>query len=152
MSIRSSGFSLVEALIVVAVLLLVTGLALGSFQRLGAREALDKESANLISFLVQARALTLASRDAYEYGVHLDTTQITLFRGATYDAATSTNQHLALNPLVVIAGRELQGGGADVIFERLTGDTKQPGRIILSLASDPTITRVITIGATGVVE
>ena len=147
-----SGFTLVEILVVIALLVLIGGIIIGSLGQINRREALAKETANLVSLLNQARALTLASKNSSEYGLHLAVAQVTLFRGLNYDASASTNEVTSLNPLITIASYTLTGGGSNIIFDRLTGTTAESGTITLALVADVAVTKTITVSVTGVVE
>ena len=59
---------------------------------------------------------------------------------------------MTLSFKVTIFSISLSGGGADVVFERLTGELDKSVTITITLVSDTSKTRVITIQLTGVVE
>ncbi len=144
---HNRGFSLLEILLVVGimgVLAAVIAFPLSSFHR---AQKIRGATADVSSLVQQAQSLTLASHDSLQYGVHLTTSTATLFSGTTYTANAASNRVMAL-PSGVTATWSLQGSGANIIFERLTGETNQYGTITLSLSS-PTLSRTITVSKLG---
>ena len=77
--------------------------------------------------------------------------QIIIFRGTTYDAGTSTNIVEQVLPLAEISSTSLNGGGNDIVFERLTGETDNYGTVFISIPGT-TVSSTITIYETGLVE
>ena len=55
-----------------------------------------------------------------------------------------------LNSLVSLGNITLSGGGTDVIFKRLTGQTDQAGSLKVFLKASPETLYTISISATGV--
>lgn len=113
--------------------------------------ALNKDTETVIETLRQARSETLSSQNASQYGVHISATKITVFTGSTYSPSDSTNRDFLLSPMDTIVTIDLVGGGSDVIFNRLTGETSQSGTVVIS---SPTTskTKTVTIYKTGLVE
>lgn len=146
----TKGFTILETLMVIAILAVLATFVVMSFKNFNSAQALNKDAGLVVSVLNQARVLTLASRNNYQYGAHIATGQIVLFRGGSYSSSTTTNTTLSFNS-GVSASTSLTGGGSDVIFERLTGKTSDNGTITLSL-SGSTTTKSITIFSTGVVQ
>lgn len=149
---RKKGFTLIEILVVLALGALVTTFVALSFSKVNATEALDKNSDLVVSVLHEARAMTLSAVDDTRYGVHFDEDKAVLFRGAVYSAASATNVATTLNSQVGIRNISLSGGGANVVFNRLTGATAQYGTLEIYLKSAPTTYLTITISGTGVAE
>ena len=83
--------------------------------------------------------------------MHIGSTKITLFTGSVYSVGASTNQDFNLNSRDSIITISLTGGGSDVVFVRLSGETSQNGTITLS-SSALSQTKTITVYKTGVVE
>ncbi len=140
-----------EVLVSMAIMAFISSIAVLSFSNLRISQSLSKETATVASLLSQARNLTIASKANNQYGVHLASTSITLFIGPTYSSSASTNSSFPLSNLVSLSS-SLIGGGSDVIFSHLDGETAQSGTITMSLIANPTQTKTITIFATGVVQ
>ena len=115
-------------------------------------QALEKSSAGVAAILNEARGKTLAGRGAAQYGVHFASDSVTFFLGAVYNSSDPNNKTERLNSLAEISGINLNGGGSDAIFEKLTGATNQFGTIIVRNKNNPAQTITITIYQTGLIE
>lgn len=125
------AFSLIEVLLSLAILALLASIASISFLSYQREEALNSEAQSLISVLRLARERTIALEDNKAWGVHFEihpSNKYVLFRdeGNGYNGATlkifySTGNSVAIDSL------SLNGGGQDVIFEKLTGQTSNYG-------------------------
>ncbi|MEX2013415.1 MAG: type II secretion system protein [Parcubacteria group bacterium] len=146
------GFTIVEILFVILILSVVTTIVVISFSKLNSTQALRESTALVTSILNEARSLTLSSKGDSQYGVHFEDSQVVLFKGATYSPTNPLNISTRINALVGIRNVTLAGGGADVVFRRLTGETTASGTVELFLQATPETVRVINIRATGLVE
>ena len=146
------GFTLIELLIVIGISTLLIGFTYSSFKLLNQSQALGKDANMVATILHEARAETLASKNGNQYGVHFDPTKVVLFIGPTYSSAASTNINFPFNTLETISSTNILGGGSEVVFDRLTGDTSQTGTVTLSLISTPASVRTITISGAGLIE
>ena len=137
------GFTLIEiivAIAVIAVIVLVIVSALASFRRSAdLNHAVDGVTAQLR----EARRRTIESKDASQWGVHIESSRTTLFKGTTYSSGAADNEVFTL-PNTVTAS-----GPADVVFKRISGDTDQSGTLTLTLGSS---TKIITIRSSGLIE
>lgn len=149
---KSSGFTLLETLMVLAVAAIIITIVALSFGGLNASQALDKSVRNVISVLDEARNKTLSSSDDSRYGVRLESGQVILFRGSSYVSTDPDNEVSELHSLVGIRNVSLSGGGTSVVFDRLTGATSQSGTFEIYLREASTTYRTISIARTGVVE
>lgn len=141
-----------ETVVIITIIFIVTALTFNSFFNLNNEEALNVSVGQVRSVLEEARSLTLASKSDQQYGVHFDTNAIVRFAGSVYDSNDPDNVIRELHQRVQILSTTLTGGGDDVIFDRLSGDTSESGTITISLVSDTSDTRVITVSQTGIVE
>jgi Tfp pilus assembly protein PilW len=149
---NKGGLTLLEILISVAVLVLIVSVITSIFLSFDKHQALERDVSKVISTLEKAKALTLFSREASQYGVHIEASQITLFKGSTYQVGASDNRLTGLHSKVSISGYTLNGGGDDIVFDRLTGETSQDGTITLMSKIDSSQTKTITIEKTGLVR
>lgn len=145
------GFTVIEILVVVGILAVLTAIVFATFVQFRKHQALEKDTELIVEVLSQAHAQTLSSQNSSQYGVHFSASQITLFAGNVYSAGASTNQNYSINSLDTILTISLNGGGADVVFNRLSGESSQYGTITVSSPSTSR-TKTVTIYKTGVIE
>ena len=134
------GFTLLEMLIVVAILGLLSALIVSGLSSYRESAVLDQAADEAFEFLRVARSQTLGSEGGSGYGVHFDTLngRFILFRyfidaGGTLvynNPAESTNTVVSLPSVVEIPDFAFIGTTTDnVYFERLTGETKAAGLV-----------------------
>jgi Tfp pilus assembly protein FimT len=143
---------MLEFLLVLGFFALVASLTYLSFLQFNQNRSLNAAALNVVSALDEARGKSLASLEASEYGVHLDETSVTLFKGSQYVIDDPNNRVTALPSGTSISGILLASGGSDVVFSRVTGVAQTTGTITISLTSDPSESIIITIEASGLVR
>ncbi len=148
---KTKGFSILELIVVLAVMAILVAIFLNTFIVFRKNQALAKDSETIALVLNEARNLTLDSKNSSNYGVHITSSKVTFFVGNTYGAGNSGNMDYALNTTDTIITISLTGGGSDVAFQRLTGETSQNGTVTIS---SPGIsqTKTVTIYKTGLIE
>lgn len=148
---HKSGFTLIELIMVIAIMALLFGIFLGTFVKFRKNQALAMDTDTVISLLRQARNQTLSSKNSASYGVHFTAPKVTIYTGPTYSSGATDNQDFTLSSTDTILTITLSGGGSDVLFNRLTGETSQNGTVVIS---SPGIseTKTVTIYKTGLVE
>ncbi|MBA3733347.1 prepilin-type N-terminal cleavage/methylation domain-containing protein [Patescibacteria group bacterium] len=145
------GFSIIELLMSLAIIGLLTTIILTSFVSFRKNQSLSKDTETIVETLRQARNQTLSSKNSSNYGVHIESSKIVLFTGSTYVVNTASNQEFILNSTDNILSITLAGGGSEVVFNRLTGETSQNGTVVVSSAGISK-TKTVTIYKTGVIE
>lgn len=141
------GFTLIEFLIVVTILVVVAGVILWSLNSFRSRQAVKNTKSEIISALALARSRSLNGLDDKTHGVNFSSAQLTIFSGATFAAGAPGNQTVDL-PLVSLSLN--LAGGDSVVFNRLTGSTVNAGKIVITSLSGQN-TATITILSTGLV-
>ena len=149
------GFTVTELIVVIALVVLFTGLAIPALRVAQKNSELEDASQLLQSVLRLAQSRTLGSEAASQYGVFFDTAaspdQYILFRGATYasrDVAADELHILSKNvemSQVTIPGNEL-------VFLRLTGTVANTGSVTLRLVSDPAKQETVYVSSSGAVQ
>ena len=148
------GFTLIEILIVIGILLILIIIAFPIFRFFGAERDLDNSTEEIISTLRFAQSQTLASEGADQWGIYFSTSSVPhkyiLFQGENYASrVTSSDKTYTLPESVEIYDINLITGESEVIFNRLIGSTGQPGNISLRLKADPVKTKTIYIENSG---
>jgi Tfp pilus assembly protein FimT len=148
----NKGVTIIEILIVVTIIIIVATISTVGFSALNARQALEKDTIKIMSVLNEARSKTLSSKGPSQYGVHIDGTEVVLFRGTSYSPSDPENEVVTLSPRSRITQMTFSSGGSDIIFSRLTGASNKSGEITVALVNDLSTTRTITIYMTGIVQ
>ena len=148
---KNSGVTMIEFIGVFAILVILSTVTLTTFIHFRNNQSLDKDTETIVETLEQARNQTLSSQNASQYGVHITSSKVTLFTGSSYTNGASGNIDVPLTSSDAIVTITLTGGGGDVVFQRLTGETTQDGTVVISSSSIGK-TRTITIFKTGVVQ
>ncbi|MBV22261.1 MAG: hypothetical protein CMI57_02065 [Parcubacteria group bacterium] len=146
------GFTMTETIIIVAVSIILFAIIVSAFSGFNKNQSLNSTSSEVVSVLNEARALTLASLDNKAYGVHFQSDKVILFKGSVFSSSDPDNKITTISSKISISNISLNGGGDDIIFQRLTGKTDQDGTITLSLVSDPSKSKTITVGVSGIIE
>ena len=148
---KITGFTLIEILIVLGIMTLILGILLSTFVNFKNKEALEKDTILVAEVLRQAKHLTFNSKNSNQYGVHFNLNSIVLFVGPTYSAGSPTNEVYNFNPDIILYNTNITGGGSDIVFKKLTGDTNNNGTITLKSKIAST-TKSISIYSTGLIE
>jgi len=149
--LHSSGFTLLETLMVVTLALILSTVSIAALNQFGNRSGHLEAAQIILGALEEAHARTLASQNDTTYGVHFETTQIVVFEGTTYTASDTTNEVFPLPPKTNITNISL-GGDSDVVFERLSGSASTSGTITVTLISDISRSMTLTIYESGLTE
>jgi len=153
--IKNRGFTLIELLIGIAVLILLALIIFPSLSRFRNEQSLQNTSVNIVNYLNLAKSNSLSSLNGQNYGIHFDSKDMVYFVGSTYQSGSTTNENIPFDSGVVLdpsIGLNLNGGGSDVVFPRLTGDVIGYGSITIELSSDPSKQKVIKVDKLGSVS
>ena len=146
------GFTLLEILISITVLIILATIIFSVFLNLRNIQTLKSAGEQVMALIDEARFKTLSSRKDTQYGVHFETGKVILFEGAVFSELDSNNKDLVISSLVEFSQISLNGGVSDLVFKRLTGGTDQYGIITLRLKGDVAKTKNITIESTAIVN
>lgn len=145
------GFTVAEILVVVGIIAVISSISFYFFGSLSQKEVLEKDVASLTALVRNARLLSVASKNASSFGIHLENNKAVLFQGNAYVAGGPNEIIFDFSKEVYLSSWSLSNGGSNIVFDRLTGETFGYGTITLSLKNNSTST-VITVLKTGVVQ
>ncbi|HVU06548.1 MAG TPA: prepilin-type N-terminal cleavage/methylation domain-containing protein [Candidatus Paceibacterota bacterium] len=144
------GFNIVELLLVIAILSLVVGVSVQSYVNFSRAQSLAASASALAGALRDARARTLASVSASQYGVKTDTNIFTVFKGSSFSSSTPGNETFTF-PYPVAASSS--SSMRTVTFTRVTGNASASGTIDLYLPGLPGVQKkTVSIQNTGLVS
>lgn len=151
---NTKGSTLVETLVVVGIVMVIAGIVSLSFSSFRYGQALPNDVDDVTALLNEARSRTISGDAGAQYGVHFQSDRAVLFVGNTYVAGAVGNKTIIVNPMIIITSISLNGGGVDVVFNKLTGETSQYGTLVEKY-NDGSINppnKTITISKTGLVS
>ena len=146
------GVTVVELLLVLAVLAVLSMVALPRLLEMRSNQLLAKSASDIVQALQKAKAKTLGSYNASEYGVYFSSNQIIIFKGQNYVPGASENEITAVpSPLAIsnVALGGISGTTGELYWKRLTGAPSKSGSITL-LGSGTS--KIITISPAGSVS
>ena len=143
------GFTLLEAIIVIAIIGIITAIAIPQLSKVKNVQIMKSSSEDIVSVLNKARSETLASLNSLQYGVHFETNRIIIFSGTVYNSNTASNEIINISLPATISNISLTDGATDFYFNRLSGTASKTGTVTVSISSDASLTKIITISATG---
>lgn len=114
--VDKKGLTLIELLIVVAIITLLA--SVGAIMGLDAvtRKSLASERDTLVTLLTIARARSLANINQTPQGIHTETNNFVLFEGLAFNPSNPKNTEIKKTSSVSISGPE------DVVFENLSAE------------------------------
>jgi hypothetical protein len=148
----SGGLTVLEMILGIALVAVSVTIVTLSFSKVNSNESIDSGVSLVISVLDEARNMTLSGVGGAQYGVYLEESQVTLFKGASYSAGSPDNEVTQLPSLVGVRNITLAGGGSSVVFQKLTGATTQSGTFEVYLKSAPSQLVRVNVGANGIAE
>lgn len=144
-SVQEAGFTLIEMLLSVAIIGILVGLSAPVYESFTRRNDLDLTAQTLTATLRRAALYARAGNSDTTWGVHVDSSAITLFQGADF-ASRNTN----FDETTSVPGSIAASGASEVVFSKLTGAPQTTGTITLQSTTNDT--RVITVNAKGMVS
>lgn len=148
---KNYGISLIEMLVVIAIGAILVTAVIISFSSFRNNKIVDVSADQILSVLNEARVKTVSSEDYSRFGVRLEAARAVFFKGDVFTEPNPSNSNIEtpLSPLVEISDISLNGGGADIVFQKLTGKTNNYGSLRVRLKSDNNKYKTISIKSTG---
>lgn len=127
----NNGFSLIEVLLSIALIALLSGIAAPVFLRLQTKNDLDLAVTSLAQSLRRAQVQSQAVDGDISWGVKIQTSSLTLFKGPSFAARDITYDETSdLNPNITLSGP------TEIVFAKFTGLPQTIGTITFSINSD----------------
>jgi prepilin-type N-terminal cleavage/methylation domain-containing protein len=142
------GFSLIETLIVLAILTIILTIVTFSFTSMRSKKQIEVTIDAIDFKLEQAKSSALAGKNGKSFGVQFSTTSYTYFSGDVYNPNDISNSSTTL-PSNLQISRSLTGGSNAIIFNRMTGLPQAVGTITVSNINNASSSASITIGNGG---
>lgn len=147
--IRSAGFTLVEILVVMSIMVIILAIAMTGFRNFAIFQLYEQDVVTVKSALVDSRVQARSAVDEQVHGVKLLNTSIVLFTGNTYSALDPNNETIDLE--VTTLTMDLTGGVDEIRFSQLTGIPSATGTINV-VGVDLEATTTLEVTAAGVIQ
>ena len=147
---KNSGFSLIEIVIAMAIGAVLVAAIVVSFSSFRNSKIVDVSADQVLAVINEARVKTVSSEDYSRFGVHFETSRVVLFKGDVFTEPNSSNTETPVSPLVEISNISLNGGGANLVFQKLTGKTGNYGSLRVRLKSDNNKYKTISVKSAGI--
>lgn len=126
---NSSGFTLIEVLLVIGLLTLLLSLGIVSFGQTNTRLRLESSTSQIVSLLTEARTKAMITDTEGQptssvYGVHFEADKSILFRGSSFDSQNPNNFVIPADKVTILPNLPC-GVPTDchnVIFTRVSGE------------------------------
>jgi len=151
---QKRGFIFIELVVVIGILVMLAAIAIPAFRFFQKESDLNNSADQIINALRLAQNKTLASEGDSQWGLYFSATtsphQYTLFQGANYASRQASLDEIHKLPKgVEIYEINLESGGFETVFERVSGITQQFGTIALRLKTDNAKTATVYIENSG---
>ncbi len=137
-----------EMLVVIAVMGIIASIVTLNFSNYNRRQVVTSAAENIIALANQARSKTLLSSGSSQYGIHIESSRVVLFKGATFTEPSTDNIQITLNPALTITNI----GTTNVVWNRLAGDVTAATSFIVATTADANTKKTISISKTGIVS
>ncbi len=145
------GFTLIETMSAIAIGILLISIIFYSFSSLRNNASLQKNVSQAKSILEEARYSSISEKSDYSYGVHLQSDRLVLFSGSVYNSADAKNK-TQLFDNATLDNISLNGGGSEIIFNKITGSTNTFGTFRIKSSIDLNKSMIIRVIGTGVIS
>ena len=145
----SSGFSLVEFIIVLGVTILISGIVFANLFGSGQQQKLDAERDRFASALQDARARAIAREDGDQWNVYMDgqTEMYAVFAGTSYESGTTTDVVYLPTGVEFVSPT----GTTTVAFTKGSGTTTA-ATFVIGRTADQSASSTITVDAGGAIS
>ena len=140
---KNRGLTLLELTISLGILAILSVLIIPSFMDFRRNSILNTETQNVITLVNKARLYSMSSMEDAQYGIHFEAGKAVLFQGDTYVAGAGTNEELVLPTALTLSPIVVNGGGAEVVFQKVTGATNQNATTTLLVAGSIASTTIV---------
>jgi len=139
------GFTLVELLLSMMIISVLVGLSLPVYHSFNTRNDLDITTRSVAAMLRRAQTYSRGVHGDSQWGVAIQSSSATLFKGATYASRDSSYDETATIPASMTTS-----GLTEIVYTKLSGAPSTSGNITFTVSVNDT--RTINVNAKGTVS
>lgn len=128
---KSKGFTLIEVMLVSATIGVLAAISVPVYSNLQVKNDLDVATNTTLQTLRRAQVLSQAVDGDSSWGVKLQSSDITLFKGASYAGRDTT-----FDEIYTMSGNVTPSGVSEVVFSKLLGVPNTTGTITLTSSNN----------------
>jgi prepilin-type N-terminal cleavage/methylation domain-containing protein len=153
---NKKGFTLIELIVVISIFVIMSGTIGMSLSSFISKNQLETSTQQIVQVLRRAQSYSMMRIKDDQWGVYFDddgggpNQSFTFFKGSTYGVDTSYDDVYELENNLSFSNINLFGGGDEVVFSKVTGETSQAG--FIDLAESAGNFYMITINDLGQIE
>jgi prepilin-type N-terminal cleavage/methylation domain-containing protein len=125
------GFSLLEILLVIALMTVIVGIGTPALSRLFYRNNLNLDAENIKTDLYLAQTRAKAGENNSAWGVYLDGASSTIFSGTSY-----AFRDISFDETNFLSGTIASGSLNEIMFQEISGRPTASGTITLNLSGE----------------
>ncbi len=156
LSESKSGFTIIEVLVVSAILAVLVTISVQSFFSIQKKTDVDGAVNEFTAVIKLAQSRTLASENEGQYGVYINTSptphQYIMFKGTSYTLRDPAYDTVYPLPKTVEFFGISLGGGNEIVFSKLTGESGVSGTVSLRNKADTTQSKTVYVTNSGVIN
>lgn len=126
-SIRQQGFTLVEVIITLAIVVIVAGVSFPLYSHWQDIDALDSSRFAILQDVRSAQASAIAGENQSSFGVFFSSTEYTIYQGDAY-----TSREPAEDIVRYLKDDLILSGLSEVAFEKETGTPSTTGTLVIT--------------------
>ena len=144
------AFSLIEMLVVIAILLMITAIGGQSWRQRTVNQELQSVADNLVARLELARTNSVTGKGDQNYGVKFNANSYVSFVGSSYIESNESNQTHQVDGRLEIS-TDIPGTAESVVFSKITGSTNYNHDLTITISElkDPDNKIEVVIGNLG---
>jgi len=139
------GFTLVELLLSMMIIVVVSGLSIPLYESFNRRNDLDITAQTVASAMRRAQAYSRAPSNDAAWGIKLQSNNIVIFQGTSYAARNAT-----YDETINLPGSITGSGLTEIAFGKLSGAASATGTY--NLTSTTNSTKAISVNAKGTID
>jgi len=144
----SQGFSVIEILVVVAIVLALSAVSLLSLSAMRDRLMLNDARSSLAFHLEESKAKAVAGTGGEPHGIYFTDDSYVQFTGSEYDPEDASNIEHTLRPGLTLS-TDILSADKVIIFSRIIGSVGNSVTLTISLDHDEDEMRTIVVGPGG---